>query len=232
MSENGKMEERRGEVIMKIFVIGANGQIGKHLTTLIKEDNKHTVRAMVRTEEQASTFEKTGIETALVNLEDSVEHIADAAAGCDAIVFTAGSGGSTGADKTLLIDLDGAVKAMEAAEQAGIKRFIMVSALQANNRENWSSVIKPYYVAKHYADRILMESPLNYTIIRPGGLTNDKGTGKIRAEKNITSGPRTIAREDVAKTILASLEEEKTYRLAFDVISGEKSIETALQSIK
>ena len=216
---------------MKVFVIGANGQIGKQLTNLLHESKEHTVKAMVRSKEQSVALEEKGIETALVNLEDSVEKIAEATRDCDAIVFTAGSGGSTGADKTLLIDLDGAVKAMEAAEKANIDRFVLVSAIQANNRENWSTVIKPYYVAKHYADRMLMQSKLNYTIIRPGGLTNDSGTGSIKAAKNITSGNRMIPREDVAKTIMASLTEEKTYRSAFDIVSGDKVIEDALKEI-
>lgn len=77
----------------------------------------------------------------------TVDSIATAAKGCDAIVFTAGSGGKTGDDKTLLIDLDGAGKTIEAAEKAGIDRFIMVSAIQANNRDNWHHNILPYYAA-------------------------------------------------------------------------------------
>ena len=170
---------------MKVLVVGANGQIGQHLIQLLKENNEHTVKAMVRKEEQAEALEKLGIETAIADLEGSVDEIAEAAKGCDAIVFTAGSGGHTGADKTLLVDLDGAVKTIEAAEKIGIKRFIMVSALQAHRRENWNEKIKPYYVAKHYADRILEQSSLTYTIIRPGGLLNEPGTGKVSAGENL-----------------------------------------------
>ncbi|KAB7668872.1 SDR family oxidoreductase [Bacillus sp. B1-b2] len=216
---------------MKVFVIGANGQIGKQLTTLLHESKEHAIKAMVRTTEQASSLEEKGIETALISLEESVQKLAEAIEGCDALVFAAGSGGSTGADKTLLIDLDGAVKAIEAAEKANVSRFIMVSAIQAHNRDNWSDVIRPYYVAKHYADRLLEHSSLNYTIIRPGGLTNEAGTGKIHAAENITSGNRMIPREDVAKTIMASLEAEKVYRKAFDLVSGEHSIQEVLQNI-
>lgn len=81
---------------MKVFIVGANGQIGKHLTGMLKESSEHQVRAMVRSEEQAETLERSGIETALANLEGTVHDIAEAAKGCDAIVFTAGSGGKTG----------------------------------------------------------------------------------------------------------------------------------------
>ncbi|MFJ8071661.1 SDR family oxidoreductase [Peribacillus sp. NPDC096447] len=214
---------------MKVFVVGANGQIGKHLVDLLKDSPDHSVRAMVRKEEQSKYLEKNGIESVVVSLTGSVEEIMNAAKGCDAIVFTAGSGGSTGADQTLLIDLDGAVKTIEAAENLGINRFIMVSAFQANNRENWSEAIKPYYVAKHYADRALLQSDLTYTIIRPGGLVNEPGTGKVNAAIELERG--SIAREDVARTILASLTEENTYKRSFDLISGDTAIAEALRRI-
>lgn len=213
---------------MKVFVVGANGQIGQHLINLLKESKEHTVRAMVRKEEQAQAFEKEGVATRLTDLEGSVEQIAEAAKGCDAIIFTAGSGGHTGADKTILIDLDGAAKTIEAAEKIGIKRFIMVSALHAHRREKWSS-IKPYMVAKHHADKILEQSSLTYTIVRPGGLLNEAGTGKISIADDIEAG--SIPREDVASTILATLTNENTYNRSFDLVSGEKAISDALDDI-
>lgn len=214
---------------MKVFIVGANGQIGKHLTSMLKESSEHQVRAMVRSEEQAEALKRSGIETALANLEGTVHEIAEAAKGCDAIVFTAGSGGKTGADKTLLVDLDGAAKTIEAAETAGIQRFIMISTLQAHHRENWNEAIKPYYVAKHYADKILERSSLTYTIIRPGGLLNEPGTGKIKAAENLERG--TIPREDVAATVAAALSEERTFRRSFDLLSGETSIAEAIKAI-
>ncbi|MCS0674651.1 SDR family oxidoreductase [Cytobacillus firmus] len=214
---------------MKVLIVGANGQIGKQLVKLIKEDDKHTVRAMIRKEEQARQFEDMGVETAVASLEGTVDELAEAAKGCDAIVFTAGSGGHTGYDKTLLIDLDGAVKTIEAAEKAGVDRFIMVSAIQANNRDKWSETIKPYYAAKHYADRILEKSSLNYTIVRPGGLTDEAGTGKIKAAENLERG--FIPREDVAKTLYAVLDKENTYKRAFDLVAGEEDAETAVNNL-
>ncbi|WP_264741199.1 SDR family oxidoreductase [Cytobacillus firmus] len=214
---------------MKVLIVGANGQIGKQLVKLIKEGNKHTARAMIRKAEQARQFEDMGVETAVASLEGTVDELAEAANGCDAIVFTAGSGGNTGYDKTLLIDLDGAVKTIEAAEKAGVDRFVMVSAIQANNRDKWSGTIKPYYAAKHYADRILENSGLNYTIVRPGGLTNEAGTGKIKAAENLERG--SIPREDVAKTLYAVMDNEITNKRAFDLVSGEEDPETALKNI-
>ncbi len=214
---------------MKVLVIGANGQIGKMVTKQLHGSNEHTVRAMVRSEEQADALSKQGIEAVVANLEDRVEEIGQAMDGCDAVVFTAGSGGKTGADKTLLIDLDGAVKSIEAAEQRNIERFIMVSAFQANNRENWNENLRPYYVAKHYADRILEDSSLHYTIIRPGGLLNEPGTGKVQVGAKLERF--TIPREDVASTIVAALTEPTTYKRSFDLVSGEKSIEELIKLV-
>lgn len=214
---------------LKILVVGANGQIGKQVVHLLSETSDHTVTAMIRKEEQAGYFTEKGIKTVLASLEDTVDDLQKAIGDAEAVIFTAGSGGSTGYDKTLLIDLDGAVKTIEAAEKANVKRYIMVSALQADNRENWNEKIKPYYVAKHYADKALMNSELTYTIVRPGGLLNDAGTGKITVGKNLTRG--TIPREDVAKTIVASISEQATFNKSFDVISGETSIEEAIQTL-
>lgn len=214
---------------MKVLVVGANGQIGQKLTEMLNTHDEHSVLAMVRNQEQIEAFSKRGIETVIADLEGSVAQLKQAMKECDAIVFTAGSGGSTGADKTLLIDLDGAVKTMEAAEAAGVDRFIMVSALQANNRENWNEAIKPYYVAKHYADRVLMQSNLTYTIIRPGGLLNEKGTGKISVGNQLERGY--IPREDVAQTIVEALSNEHTKKRAFDLIAGDDQISVALNKL-
>ena len=214
---------------MKVFVVGATGQIGEHLTDLLQKSEEHTVRAMVRKKEQAEELKSKGIDVAVASLEGSVKEIADAANGCDAIVFTAGSGGNTGFDKTLLIDLDGAAKTVEAAELAGIKRFVIVSALQANHRENWNKEMVPYYVAKHYADRMVETSNLDYTIIRPGGLLNEASTGKVTASANLETG--SIPREDVAKTIYASLDAQETFKKSFDLISGETKIEEAVKNL-
>ncbi|ADP31504.1 SDR family oxidoreductase [Bacillus atrophaeus] len=214
---------------MKVFLIGANGQIGQRLVGQFQQNGAHTVRAMVRKPEQKEALQASGTEAVIANLEGSPEEIAAAAKGCDAIVFTAGSGGSTGHDKTLLIDLDGAAKAIEAAEIAGIKRFIMISALQAHNRENWNESLKPYYAAKHYADKILEASGLTYTIIRPGGLLNETGTGLVSAAADVERG--SISRDDVAAAVIASLDESNTENQAFDLTAGETPIAEALKNL-
>lgn len=215
---------------MKVLVVGANGQIGEHLVKQLQNNDEHTVRAMVRKEEQAEELKKKGVDAVIANLEGSKRSIVKAAKGCDAVVFTAGSGGSTGADKTLLIDLDGAVKTIEAAEEAGADRFVIVSALQANNRENWSEKIRHYYAAKHYADRMLEASNLNYTIVRPGGLLNEEGTGKVQIAEGLDERG-SVSRADVASVVVNALSEENTYKRGFDLVSGETAIAESLKNI-
>ncbi|MGN7311948.1 SDR family oxidoreductase [Alkalicoccobacillus gibsonii] len=214
---------------MKVLVVGANGQIGKQVVEKIQKEGKHTAKAVVRKEEQLSQFQDLGAETALVDLEGSIDDIAEAAKGTDAVIFAAGSGGHTGADKTILIDLDGAIKTVEAAKQAGVKRFLMVSAIGVHRRENWSSEIQHYSAAKHYADIWLENSGLDYTIVRPGGLTNDEGTGKVVAGKDLDRGY--IPREDVANTLVAALDEESVINKGFDLVSGDRSVEEALKEV-
>lgn len=214
---------------MKVLVVGANGQIGRHFVKMLAHSDKHTPKAMIRNEEQVSFFNSLGVETVLTSLEGSVEEITEAMEGCDAVVFAAGSGGKTGADKTLLIDLDGAAKTIEAAERTGTERFLMISAINADKREMWKEDMAHYYVAKHHADNILRASGLVYTIIRPGILTNDSGTGKILAVEDLDSGE--ISREDVARVLLNSLENEHVFNKTFAVVAGDKEIATALDQL-
>ena len=215
---------------MKVFLIGSNGQVGKHIVKLLQESDIHELTAMVRSKEQVEQLQQSGINAVVANLEGSVDDLAEAMKGTDAVIFTAGSGGKTGPDKTLLVDLDGAVKSMEAAEKVGANRYVMVSAFKAYDRESWKdSPIKPYMVAKHYADRMLVESNLNYTIFGPGFLLNEPGTGKVAVGEKFDK--TSIPREDVARAVVASLDEEKTYKKTIGLMSGEISVEEALKSI-
>lgn len=200
-------------------MVGANGKIGQQLVKLLQDDSEQEPVALVRKEEQQKQWQDKGVEARLADLEESVAQLGDALAGVDAVAFTAGSGGDSGDDKTLLVDLDGAVKTMEAAQANGIKRFVMVSAWQANNRENWADELKPYYAAKHYADRELMRSDLEWTIVRPGALTDDEGTGRVDIGEHLPAGK--IPREDVAHVLLGCLTTDGMVGKAFDVMSAD-----------
>ncbi|KGX89309.1 sugar epimerase [Pontibacillus halophilus JSM 076056 = DSM 19796] len=215
---------------MKVLVVGANGQIGKHLVKQIQDHEDLEARALIRKEEQASYFHDLGAETAIVDLEGEVAAIAKATEGVDAVVFTAGSGPNTGADKTLMIDLDGAVKTMEAAEQAGVKRYVMISSYDTTREAIQSAPesFAPYVVAKHYADEWLRGTNLDHTIIHPGRLTNDEGTGQVAVAPQVDRGD--VPREDVARVIVETLANDSTIGKEYQVISGDQSVADAVKA--
>lgn len=216
---------------MKILVVGANGQIGKHLVSFIQASDNLQARAMIRKPEQALFFENLGEEAKVADLEDSIDSIAKAAEGVDAIVFTAGSGPKTGKDKTIMVDLDGAIKTIEAAKLAGVKRFIMISSFDTTREAilEANDSFAPYVAAKHYADEWLKTTDLDYTIIHPGLLTNDKGTDQVEIAEQVTRGE--VSREDVASVIVASLENDKTIGKEFQVVGGSNSVKDAIASV-
>lgn len=216
---------------MRVFIAGANGGIGKILSQQLKDESEFEPVAMIRDKDQESFFSDISVETVLGDLEDSVGALSDLMSGCDALVFTAGSGGGTGYDKTLLIDLDGAAKCVEAAEAQGIDRFLMVSAINAGDREAWNgSPIKPYMAAKYYADEILIQSDIDHTILRPGGLTDEEGEGTITTTPENVSG-RKIPREDVASAITECLKNDQSRNKIFEMISGDTKIFDAVASL-
>ncbi len=216
---------------MKVLVVGANGQIGKHLVTIMQNKDNLEAKAMIRKQEQAAVFEELNAETAVVDLEQDIDTIAKAAEGTDAVVFTAGSGPHTGKDKTIMVDLDGAVKTIEAAKAAGVKRFIMISSFDTRREaiQAAPSSFAPYVAAKHYADEWLKRTDLDYTIIHPGALTNEEGTGKVKAATEVERGE--VPREDIASVIAASLENDSTIGKEFQVVGGTTPINEAIRAL-
>ncbi|MFB9974107.1 SDR family oxidoreductase [Allobacillus sp. SKP2-8] len=216
---------------MKVLVVGANGQIGKHLVSFIQKSDDLQAKAMIRKEEQAAYFKELGAETAIADLEGEIDDIAEAAKDVDAVVFTAGSGPKTGKDKTIMVDLDGAVKTIEATKKAGVKRFVMVSSFDTTRKaiQEAPESFAPYVAAKHYADEWLKDTDLDYTIVHPGGLTNDEATGKVTVGMSGELGK--VPREDVAQTIFATLKNDSTIGKEFQVISGETPVEEAVKSV-
>lgn len=215
---------------MKVLVVGANGKIGKQIIQLLGQSPEHEAVAMIRNAEQAPALEKLGAETVIANLEGDVNGVTD---GCDAVIFSAGSGGHTGADKTLLIDLDGAFKMVDESERTNIQRFIMISSFFADDPSKGGEKIKYYTVAKHRADERVLNSNLNYTIMRPGILIDEPGTGNIQVGQDLDFTPeqRMIPREDVARTAVAALTTETTFKKVFKMLAGQTPITEALRKL-
>jgi len=211
---------------VRVLVAGANGQVGQHIVRMLAERG-HEARAMVRDEDQTSRLRELGGEPIVADLEGEVGHTVE---GCNAVIFSAGGGPGSGAEKKETVDRQGAVKLVEAAKEHGARRYVMVSAMGAADPESGSEAMQPYLFAKARADETLQESGLDYTIVRPGSLTDETGTGAIEAAPSL--GRRgEIPREDVAHTIVATLEKENTFGKTFEVLSGETPIEEALSRL-
>ena len=203
----------------KILTIGANGQIGR-LFCQKAMDAELPIRAMVRSDEQRARFEAQGVEAVVGDVEGDFFHAFD---GCDQVVFTAGSGGSTGGEKTLLVDLYGAIRAIAESEARGVKHFVMVSALRAEQPLKAVPAMRHYMVAKLLADQRLIESNVAATVLRPGRLTDEVGSGRVRTSVAAGDG-FDISRENVASCILEALRQPSRINRVVDLLDGDTLI--------
>lgn len=216
---------------MNVLVVGANGAVGRKVVAQLK-DTEHKSVALVRKDEQVSELESVGADKVVVaDLEGDISNAFD---DVDAVIFAAGSGGSTGADKTLLVDLWGSKKVVDAASKNGVKKLVQLSATDSPDPDNESDVMRPYAVAKHMSDYYIEQSDLNYTIVRPGPLQNDEGTGKIDASFSIEGDPNgyTIPRDDVATTLINALDLTQLDKQVVYIQSGDTTIREALEQLK
>lgn len=249
--------ETRMAAIPSVFIVGGSGKVARHLTRILVSEEKTPVHSLIRKAEQAPELSALGATPIVQSLEDSsVSQLASAikASAAGAVVFSAGAGGGN-PERTKAVDHEGAVKTFDAAVAAGVRRLVIVSAVDVRDRENkpvpdwyglpenagskersdrqWSA-IGAYMAAKYAADRDLRtrnsERKLDYTIVRPGGLSLEPGTGKIQAGK-VTLVP-TIPREDVARTVVECLRPGSgTEGLAFDIVGGQTPIKSALETV-
>ncbi len=150
--------------------------------------------------------------------------------GSDAVIFAAGAGPGSGAERKRTVDLGGAVALIEACRAAGVSRYLIVSAIGADKPDTWSDAMRPYYEAKRDADLALADSGLEYTIVRPGGLTDDPGSGLVVVGTPLQE-TGTVTRDDVAATLVGVLDRPATAGIAFDLLGGETPIDAALDSL-
>jgi uncharacterized protein YbjT (DUF2867 family) len=213
---------------MNIFVAGGHGKIGLRLLRLAAQRGDQA-RGLIRDPGQSADLAAVGAEPAVADWEAGDE-ITPLVAGTDAVVFAAGAGPGSGPERKRTVDYGGAVKLIEAAKANGVSRYAIVSSMGADAPERAPEAMRPYQEAKAAADEALRDSGLDFTIVRPGMLTDDPGTGLVDAAP--TLGRRgSIPRDDVAAVLLAVLDEPSAIGKTFDVLSGDVPIEQAVRKL-
>jgi uncharacterized protein YbjT (DUF2867 family) len=201
--------------------------VGIRLLRLLA-DRGHRARGLIRNPDHARDIENVGAEPVVCDIE-ALDDISGCCEGADAVVFAAGAGPGSGTERKRTVDYGGAVKLIEAARRNGIDRYVMVSAIGVERPDRWPEPMVPYYEAKRDADEALAKSGLTYTIVRPGSLTDAAGSGLVQAGPGLAPGD--IARDDVAATLLFTLDASNTHGKAFDLVAGEDPVEAAIAKL-
>jgi uncharacterized protein YbjT (DUF2867 family) len=211
-----------------VVVAGGHGKVALRLERLLSARGE-TVRGLVRNRDHFDDVSAAGAEAVLADLESDIE-LGPVIAGADAVVFAAGAGPGSGEARKRTMDLGGAVKLVEAAKAAGIARYVMVSSMGTDHPERASGAFGAYLEAKAQADQALRRSGLDYTIVRPGGLTDDPGTGRVDVAERLGRHGQ-IPRDDVAATIVAVLDAPNTIGKTFEILSGTTPVEEAIGAL-
>jgi uncharacterized protein YbjT (DUF2867 family) len=214
---------------MDVVIAGGHGQIALRLARLLAARGER-VRSIVRNSDHEADVSATGASVVVFDLEKrSGSELAEVVAGADAVVFAAGAGPGSGPERKRTVDLGAAVKLIEAAEASRVRRYVMISSIGADDPAGGSEAMRPYLEAKAEADAALAHSGLDWTIVRPGALTNDKGTARVAVGERL--GRAGVTRDDVAAVIVGVLDEPCTIGRTFVVVEGETPIPDALRQL-
>jgi nucleoside-diphosphate-sugar epimerase len=214
---------------VRVAIAGGHGKIALRLTKILSQRGDEVV-ALIRNSDHADDVRRAGAEPAVVDLEHvSEDDVAQAIAGSDAVVFAAGAGPGSGSARKDTMDYGGAVKLIAAAKQAGISRYVIISSMGANPDAPGDDTFGVYLRAKGRADDAVRASGLDATVIRPGGLTNDPGTGRVSLGESLRSGK--VPRDDVAAVLAAVLDSPNTIGATVDLVGGDTSIAKAVAAI-
>lgn len=213
---------------MKVLVIGSTRGTGRLLVERLVADG-HDVRGMIRDPDQADAVRQLGGTPVEGDLEGDLDEAFD---DVEAVAFCAGSGSSTGSDATLRVDLYGAIRTVDLAVERGVRRYVMLSSIAAGDPLRGSEKIRHYLAAKHAADRVLLTSGLDATVVRPGGLTDDEPTGRVQVGVPTLDDRGSIPRGDVAAVLAGCLEDDGTIGSVFEVVSGDTPIVDALTDVR
>jgi len=215
---------------IRLAIAGGHGQIALHLERLLAAAG-HRSTALIRNPDHADDVRAAGADPVILDLEKAnVDELAATLTGHDAVVFAAGAGPSSSPERKATVDRDGAILLADAATLAGIQRYVMISAMSADEGDPESDdIFQIYLVAKGDADRAVRESGLDWTIVRPGMLTNDGPTGLVDVGDAVERGA--ISRADVAAVLVAAVEDDATIGTTFEVVSGSTPIKDAVNSL-
>ncbi len=215
---------------MRVVIAGGHGQIALHLERLLAARGDLPV-GIIRNPDHATDLLKIDAVPVILDLEHStVDQVADALTGADAVVFAAGAGPGSGAARKDTVDRDAAILLADAAEVAGVRRYVMVSAYGTDNYDpNSTEVFQVYLRAKAQADADLRGRDLDWTVVRPGSLTNSPATGRVSLGQSIGGG--SISREDVAEVLLHVLDSPLTAARQFEVVGGSTPITDAVTAL-
>lgn len=214
---------------MRVVIAGGHGQIALQLERLLADRGDSPV-GIVRNPDHAADVEQAGAEAVVLDLEDTdAGTLAEVLTGADAVVFAAGGGPNSGAARKETVDKGAAVLLADAAEQAGVRRYVMISATGVDRADlDSDDVFQVYLRAKKAADDDLRARGLDWTVVRPGRLTNDPGTGHVQVGSRQRGA---IPRADVAAVVAAALTMDPTIGKTFDLISGDQTVEAALAAL-
>jgi uncharacterized protein YbjT (DUF2867 family) len=214
---------------MRIVIAGGHGQIARQFGRLVA-DAGHQPVGMIRRPEQIPDLQEDGIEPALIDLENTdVDAMTDIVRGADAVVFAAGGGADGNVERKETVDKGAAIMLADAAEAAGVRRYVMVSAMGTESADPSSDdVFQVYLRAKQAADDDVRSRDLDWTIVRPGRLTDDVPTGRVQLGK-LDGG--SVSRGDVAHVLAGTVESDRTIGKTFDVLSGDAPVKEALAEI-
>jgi nucleoside-diphosphate-sugar epimerase len=219
---------------MRVAIAGAHGKIAMLLSPRLTGGG-HEVIGLIRNPDHADEVRATGAQPVVCDLEHgSVEEVAGAVAGADVVVFAAGAGPGSGAERKLTMDRDGAIKLLKAATAAGVRRYLIVSAVGAENPPadrggEAEDVFGVYLRAKAEADNAVKASDLDWTIVRPGRLTDEPGTALVKISAEPFRGE--VPRDDVAAVLDALLEDSRAAQRTLYLNSGDQPIPNALTGV-
>ena len=215
---------------MRIVIAGGHGQIALRLERLLAARGDEAV-GIIRNPDQGDDLRAAGGEPVVLDLESAtVEEAAEVLRGADAAVFAAGAGPNSGTERKDTVDRGAAVLFADAAERAGVRRLLVISSMGADAAHPGDDVFDVYLRAKGAADEyVRSRTALDWTILRPGMLTNDAGTGQVRLSVSTGRGP--IPRDDVAATLLELLDTPASAGLTLELISGNVPVTVAVKDI-